>query len=368
MKRVLHINCNYMGTKLHQTMIEHFEKYDIDNVVFCPIYGGSEIVTTPHDNVTVSKCFSFYDRLFFFRKQKKILKEIKRSYNPINFSCIHAYTLFTDGNCAYNISREYRIPYVVAIRATDLVFFKYRPYLKKRGTDILNSAAAIFFLSKATMKKVYNGYLKGYNTSNLLNKSYIIPNGIDDYWHERKPCIKKCLPNKEQPIEIICVAKIIKRKNIPVLQRAIQLLNSHNLNVKLTLIGEGVNKKELALILKDNNTTYFQPVTKEKLIDYYRKATIFVLPSKGETFGLVYAEAISQGLPVLYSANEGFDEQFEEGVVGYHVNPNSSKDIAKKIVRIVKEYPQISERIMDCSAKYKWDDIVAEYVRIYERL
>ncbi|MBF1138813.1 MAG: glycosyltransferase, partial [[Eubacterium] sulci] len=37
-----------------------------------------------------------------------------------------------------------------------------------------------------------------------------------------------------------------------------------------------------------------------ELIEEYRKADIFALLSKTESFGIVYAEAISQGLPILY--------------------------------------------------------------------
>jgi len=44
------------------------------------------------------------------------------------------------------------------------------------------------------------------------------------------------------------------------------------------------------------------------------------MPSITETFGLVYAEALSQGLPVLYTRGQGFDRQFEEGEVGYAVD------------------------------------------------
>ena len=47
------------------------------------------------------------------------------------------------------------------------------------------------------------------------------------------------------------------------------------------------------------------------------------MTSLGESFGLTYAEAMSQGVPVIYSKGQGFDGQFKEGVVGYHVDPLS---------------------------------------------
>ena len=40
----------------------------------------------------------------------------------------------------------------------------------------------------------------------------------------------------------------------------------------------------------------------------------FCLPSHAETFGLVYVEAMSQGLPIIYEG-QGFDKQFQDGEV-----------------------------------------------------
>jgi glycosyltransferase involved in cell wall biosynthesis len=69
-----------------------------------------------------------------------------------------------------------------------------------------------------------------------------------------------------------------------------------------------------------------------ELIDIYRANDIFVMPSFTESFGLVYAEAISQGLPVVYSIGQGFDRQFPEGEVGYHADPNSAQSVADAIL------------------------------------
>jgi glycosyltransferase involved in cell wall biosynthesis len=58
---------------------------------------------------------------------------------------------------------------------------------------------------------------------------------------------------------------------------------------------------------------------KEKLLNNYRNSDIFIMPSYNETFGLVYIEAMSQGLPIIYTQNEGVDGYFKEGSVGYSV-------------------------------------------------
>lgn len=370
--KVLHINCNYMGTKLHQIMIEHLNPYVAENKIFCPIYSGSELVTKPNDNVVVAKCFTLMDRAFFYHKQKKIISSLEKNIEVRKYNIIHAYTLFTDGNSALELSKNYNIPYVVAVRATDLQFFQFRPYLRKRGLEILRNASRILFLSDTTRGFMLEKYVSDKEREIFYGKSKIIPNGIDDFWlnncyTERKvEETQKHLDNKT--VRIICVAQIIKRKNIPLLQKAIAILNQKGWNIHLTVVGKAVNKKELAKINKDHNTTYLSPVTKEKLIEYYRNADIFVLPSKGETFGLVYAEAMSQGLPVIYSKDEGFDGQFADGEVGYAVNAKDVKEIVSKIEAVCHNYLRIEENVAKNASKFRWDDICVHYIGIYNEL
>ena len=368
--RILHINCNYMGTRLHQTMIEHLDSYVLENKVFCPIYNGSDIVTKPNSNVIVSNCFSWSDRAFYFRKQRKIIQSVEEKIKVNDYNCIHAYTLFTDGNVAYQLSKKYSIPYVVAIRSTDVEFFKYRPYLKSRGIEIMKNASAVFFLADTMRQHIISQYLSSKDAQEVLSKSYVIPNGIDDFWFENKYRertnynVEKQI--KERVIKIICVAQIIKRKNIPMLQEAILLLKNQGWDVSLKVIGKPVNQKEYKKIIADPNTEFIRPVPKEKLIDYYRQADIFVLPSKRETFGLVYAEAMSQGLPVVYSRGEGFDEQFEEGEVGFSVSNTNKKELAEKIILCVTNYRKLSEKAVEYVDKFNWNSICEKYRDIYD--
>ena len=101
--RVLHINCNYLTTELHQTMVNHLNDLYLENVVFAPTYDISLSVVEPNSNVIVKKCFKKWDRLFFDYKQRKIRNGLLDSVDIESFDCIHAYTLFTDGNCAMHI-------------------------------------------------------------------------------------------------------------------------------------------------------------------------------------------------------------------------------------------------------------------------
>jgi len=81
---------------------------------------------------------------------------------------------------------------------------------------------------------------------------------------------------------------------------------------------------------------------------------------------LVYAEAMTQGLPVIYSKGQGFDRQFEEGTVGFHVESRNAEEIADRIEDIMTNYETISENCVRLSDRFNWSEIAKEYEEIYK--
>ena len=90
------------------------------------------------------------------------------------------------------------------------------------------------------------------------------------------------------------------------------------------------------------------------------------MPSHTETFGLVYAEAMSQGIPVLYTRGQGFDGQFPEGTVGYAVSDRDADDLAEKIRMVLSDYPNLSANCIKNASRFDWHKIAEEYQDIYQ--
>ena len=144
--RVLHINCNYTNSALHRTMFRKLERYG-EHRVFIPSDGLTPF--EEQENETESVCFRRADRYIYFKKQAQIIRAAEKACDVAGFDCIHAYTLFTDGNAAMQLSKKYGIPYVVAVRNTDINGFFIRWWLLRgRGIKVLENASAVFFLSE----------------------------------------------------------------------------------------------------------------------------------------------------------------------------------------------------------------------------
>ena len=368
--KVLHINCNYLTTALHQIMIQKLDILGVENTVFVPTSDVSNsVIDYTNENTIVSECFTRKDRLFYFGKQTKILNSVESNVKNINeYNCIHAYTLFTDGNVAMRLSKKYNIPYVVAIRDTDMnVFLKYRKHLMPLALKILKNASAIFFLSKSYKEQIINNYIFKNIKDEIEKKSYIIPNGIDDFWHKNNYYKENYKVNAKH-LKIIYIGRISVRKNISTTIKALNILRNEGVKVEFTIIGNIDDMSEYDKIKNVEYVKYLSVMPKEKLLNYYRNNDIFIMPSHRETFGLVYAEAMSQGVPVIYTKGQGFDGQFDEGIVGFHVSDKKPLEIVDAINKILNNYETISHNASIKSEIFNWKEIAKKYRDIYIKI
>ena len=172
----------------------------------------------------------------------------------------------------------------------------------------------------------------------------------------------------QEPLELIYVGDINSNKNPGLTITAAQHLQALGKSVHLTAVGSIKEDKYRLLMEQTDFVTHYDRCPQEQVIQHLRKADIFVMPSHTETFGLVYAEAMSQGLPVLYTAGQGFDGHFPDGTVGYAVSDTDAEALAEKILLVAQRYEEISPACVPAAKRFNWDQIAAEYIEIYHQL
>lgn len=305
------------------------------------------------DKVYHCECWNKWDRLFFFPRQWKIEKQMCKAVDVASFDLIHAHLMLSSGYTALRMKRKYGTPYVVSVRSTDLSGFIRLPGFKRMARRIMENANGILFLSHTSKQCLLSMYSDPVCKQMIEEKSSVIGNCIESFWEENTVASEKNFL-EEKELRILTVAKIRPVKNIPVAAAAVEELNKRGYSARLTLIGENQDQNELDKILKYSCITWLPFMRKEELIDAYREHDLFLLPSVAETFGRVYAEAMTQGLPVLYTEGQGFDGTFPEGEVGYSVPANDPKAIADRIELILKNYSSISRNCVEnCKAFYE---------------
>lgn len=120
---------------------------------------------------------------------------------------------------------------------------------------------------------------------------------------------------------LISVGRMIHQKGFDVLLRAVGVLDK---SWGIYLVGGQPNEELLKLVqdLSLHNVHFIEFMSKDRLWKYYQAADIFVLPTRGDSWGLVVNEAMANALPVVTTTRciAGL-EMVEDGVNGYLYDP-----------------------------------------------
>lgn len=366
--KIMHINSYLVDRFFYNNLYEEqvSKMYDISVYVSIP-KGGSKKALKLGDYIIVNEDYYNWEKIAYHLKQYKIIRSIDKTVKIDHYNIIHAHSLFTNGFVAMILARKYKKPYIVAVRNGDVnTFFKKMVFLRKVGQKILFNANAVVFLSESYRKQVIDKYVPISQKSYIREKSFVIPNGIDKFWLNNINIPKRM--SEKKGLKALYVGEITKNKNIIKSVEALKLLEIEGYRITFTVIGEIKDKKVFKKIEGYSFVEYKPSMNKENLINEYRNHDIFLMPSITEAFGLVYAEAISQGMPVIYTKKQGFDGQFEDGIVGYAVDCFDAEDIKIKIQKIVERYEEISKNCINRANTFSWSKFFYLYEEIYEKV
>jgi glycosyltransferase involved in cell wall biosynthesis len=307
-------------------------------------------------------------KLFYFYKIRKTYRDLVEKIDLESVAFIHSHFLFTDGGVAYYLKKKYGIRYITTIRNTDVnLYFKYFFWLKNFALKIVKNSEALVFISPTYKNFVFQNYIPKQLHKEFNEKSVIIPNGIDQFWIDNSNYEKKL---EKGMVKFLYVGDLSKNKNI---HKSIDIIKKlRNLQpCTLLIIGSGGSyaKKINRLVSANSDFVSYLPKIndKNKLLEHFRSNDIFIMPSKTETFGLVYVEAMTQGLPCLYSTGQGIDGYFKNGEVGYSINPDDIETSIKSINLILNDYTTISKNCINSSKLFNWDAISEKFITLYKK-
>ena len=148
---------------------------------------------------------------------------------------------------------------------------------------------------------------------------------------------------------------------------AVLKLKENGYNLQLHLIGgNGNDTKQIKSIAVEHPEVFHLHGViqdKDKIRAIMQQCHVFTMPSLTETFGLVYVEALSQGLSILYTEGEGVDGFFSSSY-GERCNPKSVQNIAEKLERMLMLYEDyfIDENYL--RNHFDWDIVADKYLAL----
>lgn len=372
--KVLHICNDYCGSKVHQNLYRELSEKDISQTVYTYFRDASLVgKNNPEDGsyqVIYRPILKTIHRVLYHQKLKVVLRDLDDNVNVndndnLNYYLVHATTLFSDGPLALALHKKYGVPYVVTVRNTDInEFLGFAPHTWNKGIEVLRNASKIVFISKAPMEKFCRHFVIKRILPEIQDKFIIQPNGVDKYWLDNIYIGEKNLSHN-----IIYVGRFDINKNVVRLIDAVLKLRKQYPDIHLHLVGgDGWREKDVLKQVKENPSclTYHGKIyDKDKLRSLYRGCSVFAMPSIHETFGLVYIEALSQKLSVLYTKNQGIDGLLDERV-GEKVNAMSTESIKTGLRKMLESRDNyFSHEVIDFD-EFRWPIIAGKYKQLYE--
>lgn len=146
-----------------------------------------------------------------------------------------------------------------------------------------------------------------------------------------------CGPTKENDFHVLFVGAIAVRKGVSYLFEAFRQLECGH--KRLTLVGTTSPEMERTVMKMRENPriTFAGHVAQPRLKEIMSTSHVMVLPSVEDGFGLVMAQAMACGCPVIASQNTGAYDLFTHGKEGFLVPTRDSAAIAKRLQQIADD-------------------------------
>ena len=197
------------------------------------------------------------------------------------------------------------------------------------------------------------------------SKIQVIPVGINEDFFN--------VPDNEKENRLLFVGGIEPRKGLLHLLNAVKLIRGTIHNIDLHIVGR-IRKKRyfntLSKYIRDNNlddnVKFLGFLTNEEVKREYSECSIFVLPSKEESLGLVLVEVMATEKPIVASKIGGIPYVVDNNETGFLVNYGNSEQLAEKIILLLKD--EDLRRKMGVKGKKKAKEFRNEEIakRIYE--
>jgi glycosyltransferase involved in cell wall biosynthesis len=274
---------------------------------------------------------------------------------------IHTHVSYPGGYAAMMLSKIYNKPYIVTEHMGP---FPFNDLLKKGKLSdkvrlpLINASRTIAVSNSLADRITYFG----------IKRPTIIPNLIDDSFFKIDNSLRE---NKKFIFFTLC--SMYPQKGIIDLLNAIKKVGNIKKEVSFRIGGDGEKLKEYQEYSRklnlEKNVEWLGRLSKEESLKEYQNCSAFILTSHHETFGVVLAEAIACGKPIISTKCGGPEDIVNENN-GLLVKKNDIDQISKAIILMMKtinKYDPVNIRndfLKRFSRKVVTDQIYNQYLEV----
>lgn len=199
---------------------------------------------------------------------------------------------------------------------------------------------------------------------------HVIPQGIDEIYYGIR-----CNPKSNI---LLCVGAIAPRKGHTYTIDMFNRLRERGINARLRIIGSLADSAYYALLQqKITDSPYKADISleanlpREELLKAYADAKLFVLHSREESQGIVFAEAMATGLPVVATKIGGIPYVVADGKSGLlcpYADVEAMTDMVERLMTDDGLWNQCSVAAREIAKGFNWVNIAERIVLLYNEL
>ena len=236
----------------------------------------------------------------------------------------------------YKYAKRYRVPYAVMPHGSLSKYHESDSRIIKRVakkliiSKILKNASAIIVTCKSERDDL---------STSLQSKAYIINYGATI--GAKSVSLKSQLDIESSAIRIMFSGRFDKKKNLPLLLKAMpEILNFHH-DLILDIAGSGTArevsniKKIVSKLQLSNNVEFHGWIDQNEMSELFNSTRLLVLPSSNENFAIVVSEALSMGVPCVISKFVGTSDIVAKHHAGEIINELTPSAIAAEVIKVL---------------------------------
>jgi phosphatidyl-myo-inositol alpha-mannosyltransferase len=232
--------------------------------------------------------------------------------------------------------------------------------LLRRTFDRLDARVAVSASARDTWQRWFGGPM------------VVVPNGVGaEFFSKPEP-----LPGyRDGDPTVLFVGRLEPRKGLVYLVRAFLRLKPSFPRLRLLVVGRDDGKQQEKLMSMvpprlRTDVSFVGSVPQEDLPSYFASADVFCAPSLGgESFGIVLAEAMAVGVPVVCSDIGGYRDLVRDDQEGLLVPPRDPEALATALGSLLDNPARraaLAEVARSSAARYAWEVVAGQVVEVYQ--
>jgi glycosyltransferase involved in cell wall biosynthesis len=278
---------------------------------------------------------------------------LRRLAGEFPFALVHAHNAVPAGDAVRRARLS--VPLVVSVHGGDVLYTAVRDEAGERAVARALAAARLVLANSQGTAELARARGAGETRVVHLGTEMPVARAVERRdWFSRE----------EAPPSLVTVAHLIARKRHADVLRALAVLSPRHPTLRYAIVGDGPERVALeglaARLGVAARVDFRGQLAPAEAIEAARAATLFVMPSTDEAFGVAYIEAMAAGVPAIGCRGEPGPEEIAAAGDGFMlVPPGDIERLTQRIDELLSDPPRLREAAQRAratiAANFTWE-------------